>query len=1029
MTQLTSQLVIELLDRVTSPARRAANALAGISNTVRETNGQPITFGDRLNAAITRNNRALADARGGLVDAVASFYALRSAIGAPIQAASDFESAMADVAKVVDFPSPEAFAQFQQDLFALSRDIPIAVTGLADIAAAAGQAGIAGQDLIRFTDAAARIGVAFDISAEQAGGSMANLMTALGLTIDETVSLADAMNHLSNSQASSAADILDVVQRVGAQATMFGFTAEETAAFASAMLAAGAQSEVAATSFRNMGAALTRGSAATATQRSALRELGLDAEDTARSMQENAVETTIDVLRRIGQLPAEQRAAISSQLFGNEARALGPLLTNLGLVEDTLGMVGDRATYAGSAFAEFAVRNNTFQANMQRFQNVLTELQINIGNALMPAITQLAEAVTPLITRLADLANAYPEVTLAVVGATAAVIAFKGAMAALRFAGLLGRGGVLSLIAAGYNSIGRAAIGARTAASSMIGLQSALAAMSGQPLGTLGRLRAGLTGIALAVPGVGALSSGIAAIGAAVATISTPVWGTFAVVAAAVAAAGIAIWRYWDRISAIFTGVGQAIGAALQPGLDWVGEKLSFLTPLVDGFGAAWGWVREKLSGLGELLSGLFTRETLSEEDIARITERAQEVTENIIGWFADMPARIGEAASALVEAGRGLIQSIWDGARERFGEFIDWVAGIPGRIIDAIGRIDLSSLVSFGEPPRWLRWMMGEEEVTPPEIPAPPRQAEFDSLPEDQRSAAETLAAARAAGDLPTPQYLQDLSDYAGHLHGEMAGVQAQIDQIDQNGPMGDSLAAPLLANLGRLQEELVGVEADLDAGRLRADEVTEALRILGETDTTPEIDTASIDRALTRVRALRAEMAAAEGSAVARVPSVPEIDGARAGGGPVSRDGTYLVGEEGPELVTPSRSGFVNTFGAIQDVVAAIQRLPSAVAAVQSIGPQLVTPTPAASEADAIEGPALRVGTTDAVDAPAAAQRVPRAAFPKIDVQISIAPTIHTTERVDPAQLSRDISEQMRSELREAFRGVFADTGMRFA
>jgi len=230
-------------------------------------------------------------------------------------------------------------------------------------------------------------------------------------------------------------------------------------------------------------------------------------------------------------------------------------------------------------------------------------------------------------------------------------------------------------------------------------------------------------------------------------------------------------------------------------------------------------------------------------------------------------------------------------------------------------------------------------------------------------------------------------------------------------------------------LQEELVGVEADLDAGRLRADEVTEALRILGETETTPEIDTTSIDRALTRVRALRAEMAAAEGGAVASVPSVPQIDGARADGGPVSRDGTYLVGEEGPELVTPSRSGFVNTFGAIQDVVAAIQRLPSAVAAVQSIGPQLVTPPSIVSGSEEIEVSPPRSSVADAADAPAAAQRTPRAAFPKIDVQISIAPTIHTTERVDPAQLSRDIGEQMRRELREAFRGVFADTGMRFA
>lgn len=1105
MSTLTSQLVIELLDRVTTPARRAANALAGISNTVRETNGQPITFGDRLNAAITRNNRALADARGGLVDAVASFYALRGAIGAPIEAASAFESAMADVAKVVDFPSPVAFAQFQQDLFTLSRDIPIAVTGLADIAAAAGQAGIAGQDLVRFTDAAARIGVAFDISAEQAGGSMANLMTALGLTIDETVSLADAMNHLSNSQASSAADILDVVQRVGAQATMFGFTAEETSAFASAMLAAGAQSEVAATSFRNMGAALTRGSAATRGQREALRELGLDAEDTARSMQENAVETTIDVLRRIGQLPAEQRAAISSQLFGNEARALGPLLTNLGLVEETLGMVGDRATYAGSAFAEFEARNNTFQANMQRFQNVLTELQINIGNALMPAITQLAEAITPLIIRLADLAGAYPEVTLSVVGATAAVIAFKGAMAALRFAGLLGRGGVLALIAAGYNSIGRAAIGARAAARSMIGLQTALAAMSGQPLGTLGRLRAGLTGIALAVPGVGALSSGIAAIGAAVATISAPVWGAFAVAAAAVAAAGLAIWRYWDRISAIFAGVGQAIGEALQPGLDWVGEKLSFLTPLVDGFGAAWDWVREKLSGLGELLSGLFTRETLSEEDIARITERAREVTENIIGWFAALPERLGEASSDLVAAGRALIQSIWDGAVERFGAFIDWVAGIPGRIVDAIGSIDLSSLISFGEPPRWLRWMMGEEEVTPPEIPAPPRQAEFDSLPADQRSAAETLAAACEAGDLPTPGYLNDLSEYAGQLRDEMSGVQAQIDHIDQNGPMGQTLAAPLQAELRRLQEELVVVEAELQTGRERADEVTEALRLLGETEAEPEINTASIDRALDRVRALRAEIAAAEGGAAVPQAPVAQIDGARADGGPISRGGAYLVGEEGPELITPSRSGFVNTHGEIATVVAALNKLPGILQAINSAGPDLISapaqnaardvsegthqpgppegdvtvlasrpkltppapivvPAPYVEPAESVSvpmpevlapeiipvpdvqvpAPLVRPPETVAVPAPelevqetlvspapgtSRAEGKPKVMNATFEVSINVTPTIHTTERVDPTQLSREIGAQMRSELREAFRGVFADTGMRFA
>jgi DNA-binding protein YbaB len=612
----------------------------------------------------------------------------------------------------------------------------------------------------------------------------------------------------------------------------------------------------------------------------------------------------------------------------------------------------------------------------------------------------------------------------------------------------------LSLIAAGYNTIGRAAIGARAAATNMIGLQSALAAMSGRPLGTLGRLRAGLTGIALAVPGVGALSSGIAAIGAAVATISAPVWGAFAVTAAAVAAAGVTIWKYWDRIKAILSGVGLAISDTLRPQLDWVGEKLSALTPLTDGFGKAWDWVSEKLSGVGDMLSTVFTKETLSEEDIAQITERAREVTQNIIDWFAGIPAGLAKVGADLVAAGCDIIQSIWDGATERFNAFIAWVGGIPGRIIDAIGSIDLSSLITFGEPPRWLKWMMGEEEAAgpaagpatePATLPAapPPSQAELGALDGDQRAAAKTLMAAREAGDLPTPEHLNDLSDYAGQLREEMASVQAQIDQIDQNGPMGDTLAVPLQRDLRQLQEELAAVEVDLETGRQRANEVTEALRVLGETEAEPEISTASIDRALDRVKQLRAELRAADQGASTPAPATPDVDGARAKGGPIDRKGTYLVGEQGPELITPSRAGFVNTFEAVAGLVRAISQIPAVAASTQGAGPQLIVPTqrvvkPGAADMPetqaavpfAPDTPDLQPATQTSPDEASAAPSEQKDVTIQVHVgQITVSPSITTTERVDPAALSQAITAAMRDQVRETFRGVFADTSMRFA
>jgi TP901 family phage tail tape measure protein len=1162
MATLTSQLVIELLDRVSAPARRASEAMSGLSRRIREASSTRVSVTDRLDAALARNARALETARLGVADAIGSYYSLQSAIAGPVQAAADFESVMADVAKVVDFPTPEAFAQFQSDLLAMSRNIPFAVEGLGEIAAAAGQAGIAGKDLLRFTEAAAKIGVAFDVSSDYAGGAMANLMTALGLTIDETILLADAMNHLSNNQASSAAEILHVVKNVGAQAKMFGFSAEQTSAFASAMIAAGAQSDVAATSFMNMGKALTRGAAATGSQREAFAQLGLDAEDVAKKMQEDAVGTTVDVLRRISQLPKEQQAAISSQLFGDEARALGPLMTNLDLLMKSLGLVADEAGYAGSSMQEFDAQSGTFNANLQKFRSVIKELQIRLGTALIPALTRLGEVLTPMITKVSELATAYPELTTAVVGAAAAFVAFKGTLAGLRFVGLLSAGGALSMMAKGMTAIRAAGLAASLGCAAfsrglaLLTLSPVIAALRrartamiafGVTSSLLGRgaafrmlgtsVLAAVNPLRLVRGAMGAAAVGIRALGAAL--IANPI----GLALTGLALAGGFIYRNWSGLQAMWAGFKEGFVSALEP-------VLPTLEPVID--------IVKRVAGA---ISGLVPELNASSDKWHEWGEGFGEIAASIVNGTAEFFA-----------AGAKIIQSLWDGAVETFNSFIAWVKGIPGRIVDAIGSIDLSSLITFGEPPRWLKWLMGDEETVGPTMPAPPSQAALGALDDDQRAAAETLMAARAAGDLPTPEYLDDLFDYAGQLREEMANVQAQIDQIDQNGPMGDTIAAPLQRDLRQLQEELVSVEAELQTGRERADEVTEALRRLGETEAEPEINTTSIDRALDRVRALRSEMRAVERGVDAPLPATPPLDGARAKGGPVSRGGSYLVGEDGPEVITPSRAGFVHSFDALTQMVKALRAVATLSPVLQDSGPELISPPtevavpevepidlpapdanslkPSAGSApvmengdavevtaplvhapDVIDVPARGVSAPDALDVPAPELRAPRlldiprptlngpavldvptpemrgpetvqfaapemnppdaldvpvpqlqapeavdvpaprvvdpdpvqletprvtapadgnspetrapAAPPetsgtttdqanKIEVhisQITVSPVITTTERVDPAELSQAITAAMRDQVRETFRGVFADTSMRFA
>ena len=203
----------------------------------------------------------------------------------------------------------------RRDIMRLSREIPISQQGFAEIIAAAGQAGIARKDLSRFAEAAAKMSTAFDISAQEAGEAMAKMRTSMGLSQNEVESLADAMNHLSNSMASSAPQITEFMLRVGAEANKFAFAETQVAAFGSAMIAAGAAPEVAATSFRNLTKALATGTNATKKQQAAFAQLGLSADQVARNMQKDATKTIQDVFRRLGEAPAHMRAQMSTALF------------------------------------------------------------------------------------------------------------------------------------------------------------------------------------------------------------------------------------------------------------------------------------------------------------------------------------------------------------------------------------------------------------------------------------------------------------------------------------------------------------------------------------------------------------------------------------------------------------------------------------------------------------------------------------------------------------------------------------------
>ncbi|KIT81859.1 hypothetical protein QT19_00055, partial [Staphylococcus aureus] len=129
------------------------------------------------------------------------------------------------------------------------------------IAAAAGQSGIAAKDILQFTEAAAKMGTAFDISADEAGQAMAEMRTAFKMSQTDVEALADKINYLGNNSPNAAAKIMKIVQTVGPLGELAGVSAAQIAAMGASVNSLAP--EVVATGLKNMFLALTKGASST----------------------------------------------------------------------------------------------------------------------------------------------------------------------------------------------------------------------------------------------------------------------------------------------------------------------------------------------------------------------------------------------------------------------------------------------------------------------------------------------------------------------------------------------------------------------------------------------------------------------------------------------------------------------------------------------------------------------------------------------------------------------------------------------
>lgn len=537
-------------------------------------------------------------------------------------AAVKFESSMADVRKVVDFDSPEQFKQMGKDILDLSTRIPMAAEGLAQIVAAGGQSGIARDELLGFAESAAKMGVAFDITAEQAGDMMAKWRTAFKMGQSDVVKLADKINFLGNTTAASAPLISDVVTRIGPLGSVGGVASGEIAALGASLVGSGVTSEIAATGIKNLILALVSGESATKSQNEAFAALGLNAVDMAKYMQKDARGAILSVLEAVQRLDKEQQASVMAELFGKESiSAIAPLLSNLDALKTNFDAVSNASKYAGSMEKEFQTRAETTANAMELMNNSIYRTKVAIGQGLLPAIAPVASVVADAATAVGNFATEYPNLTGAVLGGTGALFGVAAAASAFMWA---------------LNGARLALFGAKTAfgiAGAALGKYNVLI-KTGTALTYGWNLAGRLFNSGLAITGSMIKGLGVGAM---------KLWGILLAnpwIALATVAVGAAwmIYKNWDTVKEWFTTLWDDPALALQQFCDGVKSKL----------GEAYDWIHNKWESISNFLSSPI----FGSVNITASGQNGQKVAQNAYGgiygkgaFLTSFAERDGESA------------------------------------------------------------------------------------------------------------------------------------------------------------------------------------------------------------------------------------------------------------------------------------------------------------------------------------------------------------------------------------------------
>jgi TP901 family phage tail tape measure protein len=398
------------------------------------------------------------------------------ALGAlSIKAAVDFETAFAGVRKTVD-ATEEEFAALEKGIRDMSKELPASAVEIAGVAEAAGQLGIATENILSFTRVMIDLGETTNMSAEEAATALARLANITQMPQENFDRLGSTIVELGNNLATTEGEIVEMGLRLAGAGHQVGMTEPQILSLAGALSSVGIEAQAGGTAFSrvmvNMQLAVEKGGQGLKDFASVA---GMSADQFKTAFQQDAAGALIAFIEGLGKAEEQGLTAIGvlDDMGISEVRVRDALLRAAGagdLFNESIKL-GTEAWEENTALTDEAnKRYETTAARMEVLRNRLVDVGIDVGEKLLPVVVKVAEFVGKIADAFAALPGPVQNAILVMLGVAVVIgplikvgLAVKGvgvAISAMCAGGVVSFGllaAAIAAVAAGLAAIGWAA--------------------------------------------------------------------------------------------------------------------------------------------------------------------------------------------------------------------------------------------------------------------------------------------------------------------------------------------------------------------------------------------------------------------------------------------------------------------------------------------------------------------------------------------------------------------------------------------